>query len=231
MKQIHETILKRYTENVLMKSSDALENSELIKEYFILQDLLNDFVQKENAYEVANTIKSFNYWNLNKDREPVGFKIKPKDVFYIDLGAFNIKYEESFLHSCLVIKKYGTMVLVVAGSSKKYGKNNFLIEDVQAGDGFRDNTGLFIDQIRCVSVTRIKGKKIGEISDQTFDRVKNKIIEAYFPDKHEELKKLKIKNDKLEEEIENITLKNIDLEKSVSELQDKISKLENKKND
>lgn len=211
MERIDNNILTKYTEDVKMKSKDALDNKELVNEYFVFQNLLNKFIATGNAYEVANIMKSFNLWNLNKDREPKGFKIQPKDVFYVDLGAFNVKYEESFLHSCLVIKKFGTMVLVVPGSSKKYGKNNFLIEDINAGDGFRDGTGLFIDQIRCVSVTRIKGKKIGQVDDKTFKRVKDKIIEAYFKDIKDELKQsednnqlLKKENAALKQEYENL---------------------------
>ena len=101
-------------------------------------------------------------------------------------------------------------------------KKNDLIFNIKAGDGFKKNTGLLLDQIRCVSTTRltkieIKGKQ-SKVSEETFNNIQDAIIKKIFGKKHEEIQSIKRENNKLKKEIneikEKINPKEIEITKS-----------------
>jgi len=203
---IDESVLKRYCEDDSKKSINSLQEPDLISQFLEYIKLNQDFAKNSNAYELASVIRSYHFWYEKKEEDPPIFPVYPRDIFYVDLGGFNLRYEEGYMHSCLILKRFSGMVLVVPGSTKKYGKKNFLIEPVQAGDGFKSDTGVMIDQLRCVSTTRIRGKKIGQVSPETFQRINDKILRAYFTEKFEELTKLVEDNKDLKNENEALKL-------------------------
>lgn len=200
--RLDDNVLRKLCEDLSKKKSPAISEPELVSEYLKFIQMNNELMNIGSAYDIASIIRSYDFWYGKKDAEPKTFYVNPKEVYYVDLGAFNLKYEEGFLHSCVVIKKYGTMVLVVPGSTKKYGKKHFLIENVSAGDGFIEDTGVMIDQLRCVSITRIRGKIIGTMTDPTFSKIENKIFEAYLCNKFKENEDLKHENENLKKEID-----------------------------
>lgn len=204
---LDEIVLKRYAEDVTKKSVLAINETELVKEFLKYEELNHDFLLNSSAYEVANTLRSFKFWYDNKNSVPSNFRPKAKEVYYIDLGAFNIKYEEGFVHSCLIIKRFGDKVMVVPGSTKKYAMHNFLIEPVNAGDGFVQNTGVLIDQIRCVSVSRIVGTKLGTMTLPTFKKIETKIFEAFLGNKLAEFEQLERDNTQLQQEKNDLEAK------------------------
>lgn len=187
--QLNDTVLKKYCENVCYKTITAMSQEALIKEFLLYSNLNNEFASNSSAYDLANSLRSFDFWFSKRNVEPKHFPIKNGSVFYIDLGAFNLKYETGYIHSCIVLKQLGKMLIVAPGSTKKYGKGNYLIEDVIAGDGFASNTGVLIDQIRCVSITRVKGKKIGEVSSPTLRRIEEKVFNAILSDLYKDFTK------------------------------------------
>lgn len=200
---IDERELKTFCEDVTKKSVPAVDEPKLVKEFLKYIQMHNEFMLTSSAYEIASTIRSYNTWYLNKDLSPRSAWVSPREVFYVDLGAFNLKYEEGYIHPCVVIKKYGSSVFVIPGSSKKYGKGNDLIFDIQAGDGFSENTGLLLDQIRCVSSTRLISKLSQvKVPKPIFDNIIDKIMEKFFNEKFQKIANLNKDKVKLQEQLD-----------------------------
>lgn len=199
---LNDTILRKYTEDIAQKRVRAIDVPELVLQFIEYESLNHALLHSSSAYELANSLRSYNFWYNKRNTEPPKFKPNPRDVYYVDLGAFNIKYEEGFIHPCLVIKTYGDKALVIPGSTKKYGKGSFLIEDIISEDGFTDNTGLLLDQLKCVSVTRFKGIKLGRMNIETFKKVENKIFKAFLLNKYAEFEQLEKRKNQLESDTE-----------------------------
>jgi hypothetical protein len=212
---VNDNILKAFCEDDSKKSIPAVKEDQLMKQYLEFMKLHQDYAMISSAYDLANIIRSYNFWYKNKDIEPNIFDVNPGDVYYVDLGSFNLKYEEGYIHSCLVIKRFSGMVLVAPGSTKKYGKKNYLIEPVNAGDGFKENTGVMIDQLRCVSITRLRGTIIGQMNKPTLDKILDKIMDAYMKDAANSLKSLTTENAQLKVDIEGYKEKIKNLEEQI----------------
>ena len=222
----NDAILRKYTEDVTQKNVNATDAPDLVLQFIEFEVLNRKLLNSTSAYELANSLKSYKFWYDKRNVEPnINFKPKPRDVYYVDLGAFKIKYEEGFIHPCLIIKTYGDKALVVPGSTKKFGKDGFLIEDVVAGDGFVSDTGLLMDQIRCVSTTRIQGRRLGRMTLETFKRIENKLFDTYLVNKKAEFEKLINDKTQLEADCEALNRQVEDLSKQLDELNKKINAL------
>lgn len=219
MIKLNDHILKTIGEDITKKAVPAINEPALVKEFISYLQMQNDFLANNDAYEVANTLRSFEKWYKNKLTEPKEKFIKPREVYYVDLGAFNLKYEEGFLHSCMVLKRHATSLIVIPGSTKSYGKNNPFIFDVEAGNGFRENTGLQLDQIRCVSSIRLGGKlRHGKVSPETFNDITNRILQLFFPIKNHELNQMNSQIGSLNTILEEIKKENENLKRENEEL-------------
>lgn len=215
---LDETTLRLYCEDIKKKKVKAVNEPKLVNEFLTYIQLHNEHMKQASAYEIASTIRSFVTWYSNKDKEPNKKHIaQHRDVFYVDLGAYNLKYESGFIHPCIVIKKYGGNALVVPCSSKKYGRGDDLIFDIEKGGAFRENTGALLDQIRNVSVTRLK-RKMGRVTPEVFNDLLEQLMKKYFCKIYNDFEDLKIKNKKLGKEIH-------DKDKQISELQAELEQL------
>lgn len=201
---INEQILIDICTDISNKSIKAINNSDLMIEICTYFQMQHEYIKDNSSYNVANSIRSYNMWYKNKDKEPINRFVNPREVFFVDLGAFNLKYEEGFVHPCVVLKQYGNSVILIPGSTKSYGKTDKLIFDVQATDGFKENTGVMLDQIRMVSITRL-GSKIGKMSSETFIDMNKQIIQKFFGHHYSEYEKLKADNKKLNKKIDQLT--------------------------
>lgn len=215
---LDEQTLRIYCEDVEKKKVLAVNEPKLVNEFLTYIQLHNEHMKKASAYEMASTIRSFATWYLNKDKEPNRRHIAQyRDVYYVDLGAYNLKYESGFIHPCIIIRRYGENVLVVPCSSKKYGKKDDLIFDIEKGGAFRENTGVLLDQVRNVSVTRVKAK-MGRVESEVFEKLLDQLLKKYFCKKYNDFESLKSKNKKLEEQIN-------DKDSQISELQAELEQL------
>lgn len=200
---LNESVLKVFCEDVAKKSVKAVNEPTLVKEFLKYIQMNNQFMSTTSAYEIASTMRSYSTWYDNKDIEPNNKYGEQREVYYIDLGAFNLKYEEGYVHPCVIIKRYGTNVLVIPGSTKSYGKSNDLIFDIDAGNGFKENTGLMLDQIRCVSTTRFVSKlEYGKVSPEVFNDVLDRVMKKLFSGKFHEYTQFKLRNEKLQKQLE-----------------------------
>jgi len=203
--KLNETILRKFCENVAKKQVKAIEEPEVVKEFLKYIQMQNEFMKTASAYEISSIVRSFSTWYDNKDIEPKKSIALQREVHYVDLGAFNLKYEEGYIHPCLIVKRYRNSVIVIPGSTKKYGRVDDLIFDVQAQNGFKENTGLLLDQIRCVSTTRLISKlKYGKVSSEVFSEIMEKFMQKFLCKQFHEMSQLKVKNDKLIKENEEL---------------------------
>lgn len=215
---LDETTLRLYCEDIEKKKVKAVNEPKLVNEFLTYIQLHNEHMKQTSAYEIASTIRSFVTWYSNKDKEPDKKHIaQHRDVFYVDLGAYNLKYESGFIHPCIVIRKYGGNAFVVPCSSKKYGKKDDLIFDIKKGGAFRENTGVLLDQARNVSVTRLK-RKIGRVEPEVFKKLLDELMRKYFCQKYKDFEDLKMENKKIETQLEV-------KDKQISELQAELKAL------
>ena len=199
--KLNESTLKLFCEHVSKKKVPAVNEAILVKEFLTYMQMHNEHMRESSVYEIASAIRSFEMWYSNKDKDPNKKHIAQyRDVFYADLGAHTLKYESGFIHPSIVIRRYGSSVLVVPCSSKKYGKNDDLIFDIKKGGVFRENTGALLDQTRTISVTRLKGK-MGRVDTQVFDDLLDEFMKKYLCKKYKEHEDLIAKNKKLQKNI------------------------------
>lgn len=229
--KLNETVLKKYCEDVTKKQVPATEEPEVVTEFLKYIQMQNEFMKTASAYEISSILRSFSTWFDNKDSEPKSSFASQREVHYIDLGGFNLKYEEGYIHPCLVIKRYRNSVIVIPGSTKKFGLSNDLIFDIHAGNGFKEDTGLLLDQIRCVSTTRLISKlRYGKVSTEVFSDVMDKFMEKFLSKQFHDFTQLKIQNTKLQKQLEQSEInaealkqENEELKKQVEEY--KITKI------
>ncbi|MEG0153410.1 MAG: type II toxin-antitoxin system PemK/MazF family toxin [Cellulosilyticaceae bacterium] len=198
--KINDAVLKPFCENSAKKGVPAMDEPALVKEFLNFNKLMYEYAETTNAYELASSLRTFGFWHDNRHKTPSGGISKQREVYYVDLGGFNLKWEEGFIHPCVVLKRYGTSALVIPGSTKSYGKSDGMIKGIQAGDGFRSNTGLMLDQMRCVSTTRILSK-IGKVTPETYQDILDLVMEKFLSQRHMEFKQLENKNKELTQEV------------------------------
>lgn len=189
------------------KIATAVPN--LIKE--CRKSLLNfyEFIIKLKVIELASIIWSMERWMTIKGQMNQT-KYTIRDIVEVDLGL-GYGFEMSYRHPCIVIHDSNAgFCLVVPCSTGKYGKRNKFIIDGISSDGFKENTGVLIDAMRCVSKTRITGK-VGEITVPFLNKMNNIILEEYFS-RHfhklsvleKDLQREREKNQELQTTIENL---------------------------
>lgn len=224
--KLDDAILKKNCEDEAKKRVLSIEDPEVVKEFLKYIQIQNEFMSSTSAYEISSIIRSFFTWYQNKDIEPAKSWATHREVYYVDLGAFNLKYEEGYMHPCLVVRKYGSSAIVIPGSTKKYGKSDPLIYDVQAGNGFKENTGLMLDQIRCVSTTRLICKlKYGKISPDVFSKIIERFMEKFLCKQYNDFDSLKKQNKKLLDKLVEIEKSNSILKDENKELKDQLESM------
>lgn len=179
MKKINISFLEALKLDRVRRLNMASSIPQLIRE--CRKSLLNFYylVTKLSVIELSSIILSLERWMSVKGTMNKG-AYKVRDIVGVDLGL-GYGYEMSYRHPCIVLYDSNAgFCLVVPCSTGKYGKGNKFIIDGTPTDGFRENTGVLIDAVRCVSKTRINSK-VGEITVSFLERLNNIIIHNYFP--------------------------------------------------
>ena len=76
----------------------------------------------------------------------------------------NFGFELSFPHPCVVLAQRKAFMLVAPCSTKKYGHNFDDILDGTTADGFQQNTGIIVDNVRWISKGRVIAR-MGKVRD------------------------------------------------------------------
>ncbi|MGL4848134.1 MAG: type II toxin-antitoxin system PemK/MazF family toxin [Clostridium sp.] len=174
-----------------------------------LEDILGElkeFVLKLKEVEIKSIILSLRRWLSTKGKiNKVSFK--RGDIVEIDLGL-GYGFEMSYLHPCIILEDSNAgFSLVIPCSTGKFGKKNKYIINGTKEDGFKKDTGVLIDSIRCISKTRIN-RKVGEVSLEFYDRINEKILLEFFKKQSMEVRNLK-------KDYEAVLKENIELKKKL----------------
>lgn len=174
----------------------------------ILEEL-KDFILNFREIEMKSVILSLKRWISTKEKVSK-IKFKRGDIVEIDLGL-GYGYEMSYLHPCIVLEDSSAGFCFVAPcSTGKFGKKNKYIVDGTIEDGFKRDTGVLIDSIRCISKTRIN-KKVGKVSLEFYDLLNEKIMIEYFKKQSMNIRNLK-------RDYEKVVKENIELKKKINSM-------------
>lgn len=189
------------------KNEDRDARVELMDQSNEILNMLKDFIGRMKNFEIASILLSMKRWIGTKGKvNRVNFK--RADIVEIDLGL-GYGFEMSYLHPCIILQDSSAGFCFVAPcSTGKFGKVNKYIINGYINDGFKSNTGVLIDSIRCISKTRIN-KKVGEVSLEFYDKLNIEIVKEYFQKQNLEVRNLKRDYERLLEE-------NIELKKHIS---------------
>lgn len=189
------------------KSSYSYDNNVVTKSILgLFTKLINKF-ERLKSYEAGLFIKSMDDWINRKDNDnkPLDNKItsiQKGEIFMVD---WNIGYtpELSYEHPCVVIEVVDNFIFALPVSSqpqyleigyhpidKPDGNRNYRIVDVP--DGFAKKCILHLNQVKCISSTRIL-YKIGSISvdesgeSQLYNEIKEHMLNTYFRNEYNKL--------------------------------------------
>lgn len=164
------------------------------------------YLESLDAYQSASIIDNISDWKLfhtNMVRVDEGtdtysaYKYNSRDIVLVKLGGTNYGYEASYVHPGVVISEGYNWVLIAPCSTGRYGKGIPTILDAVGGvDGFRDNTGIQVDNLRVIDKWRIINK-VGRLSSPKFNELTNKIIEVHHSYHHKLIEEMKSEIDSL----------------------------------
>lgn len=115
-----------------------------------------DTISSTSSYEIAQWTLGTKRWSENRSSGLNSITYKRGKILMIEWGGDNFGNEFSFSHPGVVLDGDQFFVLVVPGSSKKYGSGYREILDVPpTPTGFEKGTGLIMNQVRWVSKNRV----------------------------------------------------------------------------
>ena len=121
---------------------------------------------KLNIYfqQSLEELKIYDHWVKDDRENPFYENYDVGSILYCDFGAMNFGFELSFPHPCVVLAQRKAFMLVAPCSTKKYGHNFDDILDGTTADGFQQNTGIIVDNVRWISKGRVIAR-MGKVRD------------------------------------------------------------------
>lgn len=168
------------------KRTPAISIAYLMKELkmFIL-DLYSE-LKTLSVYDLAQWLLCSSNWISNyksTNRRPYS----RGDIILVNLGSSNFGFEASYEHPCVVLFNGPDFIIVVPGSTGKYKKNSgFIFNCIQ---GFRNPTGIQLDQIRYISKSRVTSGVLGNVGPTTLNYMNDFILINYCGTKDFEIQK------------------------------------------
>jgi hypothetical protein len=131
------------------------------------------------------TVYALSKWIIAQDRLLINTYQKKTtpfargDIVKVELGATNFYLEPSYEHPAIVLAENKVAILIVPGSTKKYGTRPDEIIDAEPSDGFLEPTGLQVQAIRWVSKNRvIDNKKVNTVkSPALMEKIDNYLVQ------------------------------------------------------
>lgn len=189
-----------------------------------------DKVGEFSIYEMSHWNNNIDRWLRNRSYENMK-PYKRGSIVLVDLGASNFKYEPSFSHPCIVLDERQRSILVAPCSTKKFGKGYREIIDANAGiDGFAQNTGVQVEELRWINKNRVISK-LGKTSSRILNEIDFRILKS-IPSYRKELSKFNSEseqNKQLLDKNNELSNKIIELENKIKELNEKIGVLKSEK--
>lgn len=195
-KYIQDTILQE-TNNVFEDCKSVLTNRTVEEtcKYILWQGILNDYGVFGHNREIGRKLNDVVYYNQS---------FKYGDMLSIDFGTTNIGSEFAFTHTGLVLKDFGSFIIVIPVTSQKDVDPKWLTDDLKKFTPpilrkdcrlIRDDSYALFHQIKSVSKNRIT-KNIGNISEcSIMKEIEELVITQIIPNvivkKDDEIKHLK----------------------------------------
>lgn len=189
-----------------------------------------DTVQEFSVYEMSYWISNMDRWIHNRTCVENKTSYKRGTILFVDLGANNFRFEPSFTHPCVVLINRKNSMLVAPCSTKKYGQGHRDIIDAQKiVDGFAQDTGIQIENIRWVHKNRVVDT-LGEVSTNVLNKIDAYLLNSIPTYKKERVKFLNAdsENTILKSENENLKNENEELKEKIKKLNESICELEKK---
>lgn len=144
--------LKQLISDKTNKTKPAIGEKGLIEDLITFMAGLCNYVIKFTIYDLAQWILGINNW-IKQNRTTKFATYRRGQIVYIDFGPNNFGHELSYTHPSVVIFSQALFLVVIPGSTAKYGAKSGFIYDCTTG--FDEPTGLMLDQIRYVSKSRV----------------------------------------------------------------------------
>ncbi len=214
---IMEKISKKHVEEIFRntdgcKRIQGIDNESLSNVLDKAMENFRSYLSSLSVYEMAQAINSITHFLEEKESPKEKEEFMRGDIVIIDYGFMNFGYEFSFPHPSVVLCVMKNFIMVAPCTTKKFGRGYSDVLDAYKDDGFEENTGIILDQVRWVSSYRAISK-IGTTSFRVLRKIEeftlNHILTYTFEKtkKRKEMVRLIEENDTLRKE--NERLKNV----------------------
>ncbi|WP_160037219.1 type II toxin-antitoxin system PemK/MazF family toxin [Paenibacillus sp. An7] len=213
--------IKRETRRTNSKTAPGISNAIIEPQW--KQEMWNimDKAQQLSAHDLGHWIIFHDRWIQNLHGPENRTRYNYGDIVMVDLGATNFKYEPQYEHPCVVLASDYSSILVLPGSTKKYGKGFSDIIDVPAGNGFSYDTGLQMNSIRWIHKNRVTESK-GTVTNPHILKEIDEYIIWQFPTYRDRVHAEAI----LEDKARTLEIQNLDRDHAEAILEDKARTLE-----
>jgi mRNA-degrading endonuclease toxin of MazEF toxin-antitoxin module len=166
--------IKAISKGANSKTNKGRNNTTLYSIYASSALNYNDMLREATEYEMGNWVEHTTKWIQRKPTTNTK-KYGRGTIVMLDFGATNYGSEPSYQHPAVIIAENTLFVLVVPGSSKKYGRGFSDVIDANTSDGFYTNTGVQSKSYRWVSKSRIDSI-VGKASSKLLDEIDESIL-------------------------------------------------------
>lgn len=142
----------------------GLDNQKLSTYFDQSLEELKIYCKNASSFELSQMINHIDHWVKDDRINPYYENYEVGSILYCDFGAMNFGFELSFPHPCVVLAQRKAFMLVAPCSTKKYGHNFDDILDGTIEDGFQQNTGIIVDNVRWISKGRVIAR-MGKVHD------------------------------------------------------------------
>lgn len=178
MFQINRTNIETQMQTPTSKSNPGEGNATVFQGFYLVMCNIKEKIRKFSVYDMG-------HWSVFVDRWIDNFTYvnnnvyKRGEIVKVDLGANNFRYEPSYSHPCVVIAASKDNVLIVPGSTKKYGSGyNNIIDAPGTSGGFARDTGLQMEGVRWVHKNRITSTVLGQADPEILKKIDRYLLRS-----------------------------------------------------
>ncbi|MED1953575.1 hypothetical protein [Brevibacillus centrosporus] len=178
MFQINRTTIETEMQTATSKTSLGENNTPVFQGFYLVMCNIKEKIRKFSVYDMG-------HWSVFVDRWLNNFTYVNNNTYQrgqivkVDLGANNFRYEPSYSHPCIIIAASKDNILIVPGSTKKYGSRyNNIISVPNTPGGFARPTGLQMEGVRWVHKNRITSSVLGNADVSVLKQVDEYLLKS-----------------------------------------------------
>ncbi len=161
------------------KENFGIRDEKLYQYFLTALEETKKYYDESTSFEIAQFTNYVDHWLKDNKKNPTYQNYGVGSILYVDFGAMNFGFELSFPHPCVVIAESGAFILAAPCSTKKFGHDFPDIIEGSRKDGFSQNTGIVLDNIKWISKGRVIAK-MGKVNDGFLKFLVKKAL-SYFP--------------------------------------------------